>query len=305
MTLNTPRHNGHAVADLARVPHHIADQLWRALGHVNVDDSDAAFSDDDVCALKLATQGLAALSPPDQAKAVKLIVQQARTFSLLLAEIAEAEIGFHREFELIGHGIGPQRGTLDSNLDWLVAYILRRHLDTFRRRPSRACADNPDLAVGFTDLVGFTDFTTTVGQDQLVDLITDFQSHTFDTITESGARAVKLIGDAVMYVADSPSALLDAAQAISAHTEWSRPPMRTGLAFGPAVTHAGDYFGPAVNLANRLAGAAEPNQILVDESLALRVDPDRTRLTPVPPIDLKGLGITKAFEPVRCSQVTI
>ena len=40
-------------------------------------------------------------------------------------------------------------------------------------------------------------------------------------------------------------------------------PVRVGVHTGPAVMRGGDWYGGAVNLAARLATAAEPNQVLV------------------------------------------
>jgi class 3 adenylate cyclase len=49
----------------------------------------------------------------------------------------------------------------------------------------------------------------------------------------------------------------------------SRPdllPVRVGAHTGPAVMDEGDWYGRAVNVAARLAGAAEPNEALVSDT---------------------------------------
>ena len=54
---------------------------------------------------------------------------------------------------------------------------------------------------------------------------------------------------------------------------WSRPPrrkarssrcLRAGIAYGPALTQSGDYYGRPVNLASRITGVAKPGSVLVD-----------------------------------------
>ncbi|GIU87146.1 MAG: hypothetical protein KatS3mg009_1661 [Acidimicrobiia bacterium] len=43
--------------------------------------------------------------------------------------------------------------------------------------------------------------------------------------------------------------------------------MRIGLASGPAIARDGDYFGPVVNLASRLAEAAPPGGVLASAEM--------------------------------------
>jgi adenylate cyclase len=45
----------------------------------------------------------------------------------------------------------------------------------------------------------------------------------------------------------------------------SLPPARGGLAYGPLLARAGDYFEVAVNLASRLVDRADPGAVLIDE----------------------------------------
>lgn len=81
-------------------------------------------------------------------------------------------------------------------------------------------------------------------------------------------RLIKTIGDAVMFVSPDPAALLDAALRLVAVTQTDDdfPRLRVGLATGPAVSRAGDWFGSSVNLASRVTSAARPGTVLVAES---------------------------------------
>jgi adenylate cyclase len=46
--------------------------------------------------------------------------------------------------------------------------------------------------------------------------------------------------------------------------------VRTGIAFGPATTRGGDWFGATVNLASRVCDLAKPGQILATEEVRRR-----------------------------------
>src|SRR5262249_52791648 len=51
---------------------------------------------------------------------------------------------------------------------------------------------------------------------------------------------------------------------------------RAGIAKGPAIGRDGDYFGPVVNLAARLAKAAEPGDVFVNDAVRdALIDDDR------------------------------
>jgi adenylate cyclase len=60
------------------------------------------------------------------------------------------------------------------------------------------------------------------------------------------------------------AAVLDLADAAAA--EEGLPRLRIGVASGPAVTRAGDWFGSPVNVASRVTGAARPGTVSVAES---------------------------------------
>ncbi|HEX6228725.1 MAG TPA: adenylate/guanylate cyclase domain-containing protein, partial [Solirubrobacterales bacterium] len=80
-------------------------------------------------------------------------------------------------------------------------------------------------------------------------------------------RLVKMIGDAAMLVSDEVGPLLDAAVRLIEMAEREGeafPVLRAGLAFGPAIARAGDYYGRSVNLASRITGIARPGSVVVD-----------------------------------------
>lgn len=301
--IDPPTYTGPQVAERAPTSREIADRLWRALGFPDIPDDRPAFTDDDLRALRLATTGLSDLAPERQAEALDMIVQEARTLSSYLADLAEAELGFASHMLRLGIRAAvlaqaAERGLEHSDLGWLILYIFRRQLAAAAtRRPDLDGSDAVQLAVGFVDLVGFTSLAAQATDDELTTLITSFQALAFDAIAESGGRAVKLIGDEVMYVADDPveaigvaTRLRDDAQAAGLSD------MRAGIALGRVIAYGGDYYGPVVNLASRLATVASPRQVLIDRNTRRAIENSpavafQTRRT----LDLKGLGATEAW----------
>jgi adenylate cyclase len=76
------------------------------------------------------------------------------------------------------------------------------------------------------------------------------------------------------------------------------PLAHAGVAAGPVIFQDGDYYGRTVNLASRLAGAAQPGQTLVDaEIVRLAGDHDELGFTTIGKISLKGMSSPiEAFE---------
>ena len=124
------------------------------------------------------------------------------------------------------------------------------------------------LAVGFVDLVGFTSLSQHLLPADLLALIGRFEARAFEVATECNGRIVKHIGDEIMFAAlDADSGCTMAAELMKAFgTEGLEP--RGGLVFGDVISRLGDYYGPVVNLASRLADTAIPNELLVDAATA-------------------------------------
>jgi adenylate cyclase len=66
------------------------------------------------------------------------------------------------------------------------------------------------------------------------------------------------------------------------------PPVRVGLATGEMASVFGDLYGPDVNLAARLVGAAEPSTAVVSERV--RTAAGQFRYEALPPLTLKGFA---------------
>jgi adenylate cyclase len=87
-------------------------------------------------------------------------------------------------------------------------------------------------------------------------------------VTEPPVRLVKTIGDAAMYVSPDPGALVAVALSLCESVkEADLPTLRAGIAFGPALLRAGDYYGHAVNLSSRVTGVARPGSVLCTQEV--------------------------------------
>jgi adenylate cyclase len=129
-------------------------------------------------------------------------------------------------------------------------------------------------AVGFIDLVGFTEIAGRLHARDLAVFIRDFEGRAHDVVTGFGARVVKLIGDEVMFVSTDPAAACRAGHALMegfGHED-ERVLPRGGLALGDVLVRGGDYYGSVVNLASRLVDEAVPQELLVTEEVAGAAD---------------------------------
>jgi class 3 adenylate cyclase len=137
-------------------------------------------------------------------------------------------------------------------------------------------APSPSLAVALVDLSGSTAYLEDSGREAT--------QHLVDALFEAGqsvtaprpARVVKYVGDGMFLAARDAQGLADACfEAIAQLAETVPLPARAGLAYGPLVRHAGDYFGFPINMAQRLTKVAAPRTVLASVEAAARIDPTR------------------------------
>lgn len=146
------------------------------------------------------------------------------------------------------------------------------------------------IPIGFLDMSGFTKTSRTVELAALAELVADFEARVSEVLNEHGARIVKFVGDAVLFVGLDPQALAAAAAALVAPIEADGVQLsaRAGLAFGPVISQDGDYFGTPVNLAARLVDIAEPATIVASVEFADLLDPAAWAVTAREPTTLRG-----------------
>lgn len=256
-------------------------RVWRALGLAEPEPGTRSCSERDVEALYVMAQLVASLGEDT-------LLQIARAMGASLSRLADAEVSAIRagmEAPMRAGGLGDlEVGRLFVQVAeemvpasaFLIDVVHRHHLAASGRRyalwgirPTEA--STTEAVVGFADLVGFTAMGQTLPPGEYDALIRRFEERALEVSTRPRARLVKLIGDEAMFVAGTTDDALDIARRLVDDDEL--PALRVGLARGTVTTREGDFFGPVVNLAARLVALAEPGTILVDSSIAERLDP--------------------------------
>jgi adenylate cyclase len=152
-----------------------------------------------------------------------------------------------------------------------------------------------ELAVCFADLAGFTRLGNQVEVLEL-GTVAGRLAELSASITESPVRLIKTIGDAAMFVSPDPAPLVGVAlELIAAFEREDLPSLRAGIASGPALVRAGDYYGNSVNLASRVTGVARPGSVLCTQDVR-DAAPDGYEWSPAGRFRLKGVsGQTRLY----------
>jgi len=122
-----------------------------------------------------------------------------------------------------------------------------------------------DVAVAFTDLEGFTAFTTAEGDDAAGRLLLGHHQDAERLARRRGGRVVKRLGDGLLLVfASPPAAVLTCLEL----RETAPLRLRAGVHRGVVnVTDDDDVVGHVVNLASRVAASARPGELLVTDDV--------------------------------------
>ena len=267
----------------------VAQKFWRAMGFADVQPDEVRFTDQDVAALQDTVALLDETSDSSLASASALELLRAQSYTMDRLVLWQLETFVTDLSERLGLDDTAARLVALDRIDGLVellsrqlTYVWRRHMASILGRTdaevsTRGREDTgPDLyplirSLGFVDIVSFTQRAQGMSKAALTHMLEDFENTARDVITSRGARVVKTIGDAVMYISDD---LLIAADVVTALVEeLQKGPdairVRASLVEGRVISRSGDVFGPTVNLASRLVDAAEPGGIRLDESTAM------------------------------------
>lgn len=292
----------------------VAQKFWRAMGFADVQPDEVRFTDQDVAALQDTVVLLDETSDSSLASASVLELLRAQSYTMDRLVLWELETFVTDLSERLGLDDTAARLVALDRIDGLVellsrqlTYVWRRHMASILGRTDAEVSTRgredagPDLyplirSLGFVDIVSFTQRAQGMSKAALTHMLEDFENTARDVITSRGARVVKTIGDAVMYISDD---LLIAADVVTALVdELQKGPdairVRASLVEGRVISRSGDVFGPTVNLASRLVDAAEPGGIRLDESTAMAIlrspEAARYRVGQCHEVVAKGLG---------------
>ncbi len=154
-----------------------------------------------------------------------------------------------------------------------------------------------NITVLFTDIKGSTAYFEKYGDAAGLLMVHHVNGLLSQIVERHGGKVIKTIGDAVMASFLDPSEAVAAAiemqEAITADAAGKpkerRIKVRIGINFGLGFVKSNDVFGDVVNVASRVEGAANPEQILVSDTLyhAVAAD-DRFRFRLAGRFSLKG-----------------
>ncbi len=138
------------------------------------------------------------------------------------------------------------------------------------------------MALLFTDLVGFSSWALEAGDAAVLELLREVGTAVERAVLAHEGRIVKRLGDGLMATflraEQAVDAALDAQEAVQQiELDGYRPRMRAGVHWGRPRKLGGDYLGVDVNVAARVADAAKPDQVLASSSILERIEDDHVR----------------------------
>lgn len=277
-----------------------ATRLWRNLGFPDPGE-EAAFGDADVTAV-----AIVAAAVEHQILDETTVFRLTRALGQTMSRLADWQVTILVDQLESDIERGKSESRADAALDLastavpgferLMVHVWRRHLAAAAARLT-ALGENDqtllstELTVGFADMTRFTALSNRLDDDELAHVVEEFETRGGDIITAEGARVIKTLGDAMLFVHPDPAAAtriaLDVITGLGARP--NLPDVRVGLATGSVLSRLGDVFGPPVNLAARLSQVARANRLLVDDTTAAAIG-DAFETRALPPRPIKGFG---------------
>jgi len=136
-----------------------------------------------------------------------------------------------------------------------------------------------NVTVMFTDIKGSTSYFEKHGDIAGLLMVHECNNLLRQCVERHKGRFIKTIGDAIMAIFETPPDAVRSAidmqesilQVNGAKPESDRVTIRIGLHYGTAIVKTSDLFGDAVNVASRVESHAQPEQILISDSVHAEV----------------------------------
>lgn len=144
-------------------------------------------------------------------------------------------------------------------------------------------------AIVFIDLSGYTALTDLDGDQAAAAATSRFEEAVSIGALRDGGRVMKLLGDGALLRFDRVSDAVKATLGIRAALVGVGVQTHAGIDSGPIAERDGDVFGRTVNMASRLANAAESGQVLVTATVAEPARRDGIEVLSLGPLLLKGM----------------
>jgi class 3 adenylate cyclase len=146
---------------------------------------------------------------------------------------------------------------------------------------------NPEVTLVFTDLVGFSAWSLSAGDEATLKLLRRVSAVVEPPLLEAGGHIVKRMGDGIMAVFAEPLTAVRAAIAArdgvkALDVDGYRPRMRVGIHTGRPQRIGSDWLGVDVNIAARVMERATRGELVVSASTLERISDE----------DFESLGVT-------------
>jgi adenylate cyclase len=140
-----------------------------------------------------------------------------------------------------------------------------------------------ELAILFTDLVGFSSWALEAGDEAALELLRQVGAAEELVISRNGGVVVKRLGDGAMAVFGGAPEAVQAALDLQAELRGieiagHRPELRAGVHVGRPRKIGNDYLGVDVNVAARVGDAAKRGEVLVSDSARGELETDAFEL---------------------------
>lgn len=294
------------------VPEDLISDIWRASGFTTPDRDRPQFDEGDIEAATMFHLAGQLLGHDTALQLIRVIgAATARIADAMVAAFvanALADSGHPDELQRAQHN--ALAADIIPPANRFIGLLLRRHLVQMRRPTDVTHAGAGHtvrrLAIGFADLVDSTTLAQQLTLAELGAAISDFEAAAARYVANHDGRVVKVIGDAVMFVAPTVTAAchigLGVIDAVDAHPILSA--VRIGIAYGDLLSHDGDFHGPVVNLAARATKHADPNSIALPDQATNELDQADVDVRPLVTVDLPGIPAPTTLLTVRPTQHT-
>jgi adenylate cyclase len=150
-----------------------------------------------------------------------------------------------------------------------------------------------DVAILFTDLVGFSDWALGAGDEAALEVLRQVGDAEQKAISENNGAVVKRLGDGAMAVFSGAEEAVEAAltsqQAISRiEIDGYRPQQRAGVHRGTPRKVKRDFLGVDVNIAARVGDCAKGGEVLISQPVREELDGRRFRFGSERALDAPG-----------------
>jgi adenylate cyclase len=248
-------------------------RLMQANGRPSSAPREKAYTDDDVALAKRIKFFLDAGIPREGVLEIARVAGQGmlqtaeavrRVAASPMMQPGDTDLTLALRYVAAADTLAPEMAAvLDSQFRSALRDGVRSDLVEEAERDAGRLAGTQDVCVAFADLVGYTKLGEHVPTAELGQIATRLADLAIGSIVRP-THLVKTIGDAVMLVSWEVSAMLDTICALIAAADAEGegfPPLRVGLAYGPASPRGGDWFGSTVNLASRVTDAGKPGRV--------------------------------------------